>query len=394
MKTTTIYTIFLLYLLMAGCSKPADDIKKEDEENSKTVVEYTQSWTVPSGKHILPIADNHQSDLLDVYRFGNKTFHFYHIFTNYQHQYYLARFENEKWHSVHYSPNRMLFAASDSKIGEIVHSSPNSQQDIISTRFFDPDTESFSVFTTQTFTTKFRLVAIAATHAGFYMIAKRQTEGSWLLYRWNTASEEWEVQMENIPGADEWNTTNYDIFRRKDGAFTYKNWNSTGLNFYAFKDNAFTRIYRGGYDDIILAQGARLHVVNNTNLLVFDKVYRVANDNTLTEYYAPPENRHILQSSADGDKLILTLGTHSWAGTTFVHQIVVINYSTGKVYELPAQVDYDNYDWNMTNRYDVDKWQFRVNSDNKIEGLVHFEYNSSMGRIPKLYRVVYPEVLK
>src|SRR5690554_2641080 len=389
-------TLFFALLCFSACQKEVDVNTTEDDVNT-TVTEYTQSWVVPADNHIIPIAANHKSDIMEVYNFGNKEFHYYHIFTNAQHQFHFGRFEEDSWNNMHYSPNALTLAASDEKIIEIVKSSQNSAQDKIATRFFDPTTESFSVFKSQIFDIKFKSAIVAATHLDFYMIAQRQVEGgvgSDSLYKWNAVNEEWEVIIEEIPESTEWNSSSYAFFRSRNGEFIFKNTNSTGLNFYEFKNNQFSRIYREGSSEIILKRGARLHLINNNYVLVFDKVYNVGAGNSLSEYYAPEENRSILQSSVDGNRLILTVGSYSWNGTTYVHKIVVINMSNGKIYELPAVVEYDNYDgWQMTNRYDVDKWQFRFNNENKLEGLVHFEYNSSIGIITKLYRVVYPEVL-
>lgn len=385
------YIVFFFPLLgLFACSKDKVEDVNDGSNGHNEIAKFTQSWVIPSDTNITPIAINHQSDILNVYRFGDKEFHFYHIFTNAQHQYRFGRFENDRWFNIHYSPNRLLLAASDKNIGEIVHSSPNSLQDLITTRFFDPVNESFSIFHSQIFDIKFRSVALVSTDSDFYMIAKRQTSGSSLLYKWNTNNQKWEVSIENIPESTEWNPDVYEIFRSRNGEFIFKNTNTTGMNFYEFKNNEFKRIYRGGYDEIILKRGARLHLYNNNYLLVFDKVYNIGTGNSLAEYYAPDEDLSILQSSLDGNKLILTVGTYNWSGTTYVHKIVVINLINGKVYELPAKVIYLNHDgWQMTNSYMVDKWQFRFNNDNKLEGLVHFEYNGPYGQT-KLYRVVYP----
>jgi hypothetical protein len=386
---------FISIIFFFSCSKEDDDVNGGNNNNNN-VIEYTQSWIVPSDNHIMPVADNHKSDILKVYKFGNKEFHYYHVFTNAQHQYYLCKFENDAWQNCFNSPNGMKLAASDDKIGEIVLSSQNSAQDLITTRFFDPISESFSVFKSQIFDIKFISVALVATSSDFYMIAKRQVIGGLgdaIMYKWNTTNEEWEVLIENIPESVEWNSAVYDIFRSRNGEFIYKNTNNSGVNFYEFKNNQFNRIYRGGSNEIILMRGARLHLINNNYTLVFDKVYNVGAGNSLSEYYTPGENLSILQSSVDGNKLILTIGSYSWNGTTYVQKIVVLNMLNGKIYELPAVVEYAGYDgWQMTNRYDVDQWQFRFNSENKLEGLVHFEYNGPFGQT-KLYRVVYPLVL-
>lgn len=393
MKFLKHIAIFIALSTFLSCSKEDDNV---NGDNSNIVTEYTQSWIIPSDNHILPVADNHQSDILKVFKFGNKEFHYYHIFTSAQHQYHFARFEEDGWDNIHYSPNGLILAATDEKIGEIVQTSQNSLQDLITTRFFDPVTESFSPFKSQVFDIKFRSVALAATNSDFYMIAKRQViggVGSDLLYKWNSLDEEWELIIEEIPESIQWNSAAYDIFRSRNGEFIFKNTNNTGLNFYEFQNNQFNRVYRGGYDEIILKRGARLHLINNNYVLVFDKVYNVGAGNSLSEYYTPGENLSILQSSVDGDRLILTVGSYSWNGTTYVQKIVVINMSNGKIYELPAKVEYvGNEGWQMTNRYDVDQWQFRFNSENKLEGLVHFEYNGPFGQT-KLYRVVYPDVL-
>lgn len=390
-----LFPVLLLFVFTA-CSKDDDEINGGNNNNNNNVIEYTQNWIIPADNHIMPLADNHQSDIYKVYKFGNKEFHYYHIFTNAQHRYNLCRFENDNWNNILYSTSGFNLAASDDKIGQIVISSQNSLQDLITTRFFDPVTETFSQFKSQVFDIKFRSVLIAATNSDFYMIAKRQVVGAIgnnLLYKWNATSEEWEVLIENVPESNEWNPDVSDIFRSRNGEFIFKNINNTGLNFYEFKDNQFNRVYRGGYDELILMRGARLHLINNSYMLVFDKVYNVGTGNSLSEYYAPGENLSILQSNVDGNKLILTVGSYSWNGTTYVQKIVVINMTNGKIYELPAKIEYKGADgWQMTNKYYVDKWQFRFNDENKLEGLVHFEYNGPFGQT-KLYRVVYPVVL-
>ncbi len=390
----------LLWLLMAmvvSCSKedePAgNNNNNNNNNNSNQVIELTQSFTIPANNHILPLADNHQSDILKVYKLGSKEFHFYHVFTNAQHLYHLARFENDTWLNHKSSPNAMIFAATDNAIAEVEHTSPNSLQDVINTRFFDPNTETFSTFSSQTFSIKFRAVTLAATQSDFYLIAKRQDDQIAMLYKWNATNSAWEVVIENIPDSEGWSPITQEAFRSKNNEFIYKNTNNSGVNFYEFKNNQFNRIYRGGYDEIILMRGARLHVINNNYVLVFDKVYNVGAGNTLSDYYTPEENYSILQSSVSGNRLILSLGTYSWSGTTSIQKIVVINFSTGKTYELPALVSYkDNDDWKMSNKYDADKWQFRLNNQNKLEGLVHFEYNGPFGQT-KLYRVEYPVAL-
>src|SRR5690554_1967500 len=70
-------TLFFALLCFSACQKEVDVNTTEDDVNT-TVTEYTQSWVVPADNHIIPIAANHKSDIMEVYNFGNKEFHYYH----------------------------------------------------------------------------------------------------------------------------------------------------------------------------------------------------------------------------------------------------------------------------------------------------------------------------
>lgn len=384
------FLVGLWLVLGVSCSKDEGNNGGNNNQPDPQVIELTERFIIPSDNHIMPLADNHRSDILKVFYAGGKEFHYYHVLTSAQHQYHLARFENDTWVNYVSSPNYMHFVASDQAICQVEHTSPNSQVDVIKTRFFDPNAETFSLYTEQTFQIKFWSVQLAATQSDFYLIGKRQDDGVAMLYKWNPGTQVWDLIIGSIPNGEEWSPVQQDVFRSKNDEFIYKNTNNTGVNFYEFKDNQFTRIYRGGYDEIILMRGARLHVINNDYLVAFDKLYRVGAGNTLSEYYAPEASWSILHSNVSGKWIIMSLGTYSWNGTTSVQKIVVINYLNGKTYELPALVIFLGWDaWNLTNKYDVDKWHFRMNSENKLEGLIHFEYNGPVGQA-KLYRVVYP----
>jgi hypothetical protein len=385
---------FLIPLLIAAlfqisCEKDPDPNNNNNNNNSDTT-ELSLPWTVPADTNILPIAANHQSDIMKVFNVSGKEYHYYHIFTGAQHQYYICNFENNEWSNCAYSPNQFIVNASDDKICRVEISSVNSQQTVILTRFMPGSTGTWGAGIPQTLPFNANILVLAATETDFYLAVKSTNLQPANLYKWNVSTQEWDLLISNIPESEDWNTTGFEFLRGKSGEFVAKITNSFGVNFYVFKNGAFERIYRGPAE-IIPGRAANIHVVNNDYILALDKIFRLGASNSLEALYSAPENFTILQSSASGNKIIMSMGTYSWNGTTSVQKYAVYDVVSRKVYNLSEMVNYYNHDWRMSDKYDVHKWHFRINSDNRVEGVLNFEYGGF--GFSKTYRVLYPTAL-